>query len=130
MVLDIHSRGIIVGGYAAYSIDEAGKVSYQGEVKAKVFFFTKTFPFKGEKKVLALETLRSDFYRTVGATANFELFIVTVLEIIGGGARVCVEIPGYGIGSAVLDLSKPIVSIDSFDIKAKVAGYNVEIVAD
>lgn len=128
MHLNIQERGIIKGGFVDYSfVDD--KVVYRGEIVVRVFLFSRTFPFQGQKTLPAITDLFSETYRQVGVKKDLGLIVVTVMEVVGDIAKVNVEMPGYGSGSGVLNLSGPLVAIQSLDVKAHVNGYNVEIVA-
>lgn len=128
MRLNIQERGIIKGGFVEYSfVDD--KVIYRGEVTARVIIFSRTFPFSGSKRMPAITDLFSETYRQVGVKKDLGLVIATVMEVVGDIAKVNLELPGYGSGSGILNLSGPMVVIQSLDVKAHVNGYSVEIVA-
>lgn len=128
MRLNIQSRGMIKGGFVEYSFSNDGNISYNASVTAKVLFFSKTFNKSGNENVPPM-FLQSAPYLVVGAVMDIAKLKLTVLSVTAHLAKVNVEIPGYGSGTAILDLSQELISFQSVDLKVSAAGYNVEIVA-
>lgn len=127
MRLNVQARGIIKSGFVEYTFADDGMITYRGEVTAKVLFFSKTVPFQGTHQ-LDPAFLHSVGY-IVGTVADFGMFKLTVMEIVAGIAKVNLEMPGYGAGTGVLNLTEDIIRIQLIDVKGRVGSYNIEIVA-
>lgn len=123
--LNVQSRGIIKSGYLEYEFG-ATSITYRGEVTAKVLFFSKTVPFGG---VYPLQRPITADLIVAGVTILFGEVTMTVMEVVAGIAKVNLSMSSIGAGVGYLDIKDGTIKIQSVDLKGRVAGYNIEVVA-
>ncbi len=125
--LNIQSRGIVKSGFVEYDFGVDGTVVYNVSVNVQIaFFIRKTFAVNKSYKLPPASLMSANF--VPGVMVALGLLNVTVLSVHGNIALVNLAMPGIGAGSGVLDLSGPIVKVQSLDLKGTVSGFNIEIV--
>lgn len=106
--LNIQANGIIKGGFVEYSVDGA-TVKFNGEVQAKIGFWTKSFPLDGSFAAPSADQLQRGAFVVPGTVLVAGPATATILDVDTESRQAHVKLEGpSGNGLATIDVSYPL----------------------
>lgn len=125
---NIVPKGIIQGGQAAYTYDDAGNIDYSVVAKIKLAFLLPTITEPKQGTYPIDPSLLNSANLIPGAVISVGGCNIKVVGVTGGHADCTVAIPQIsGAGTAVIDVSQPIAVLIGLDINAVVLGHSIEV---
>lgn len=133
-VLKIKKSNMILGGEVSYSVETLGdeaKIYYDGKAKVRVGPFTKDVKESGNYKA-PKKLVESETYKNVGFEGTLEDVTFKVIAynpaanqstVVGKSSKV------DGEATVIVDVSKELADVVSFDGKGTIMGLKLHVIA-